>query len=110
MPEMSLRKLLKAQATVEVCLGSPVPDRRALPSCGRGPQGVGVEKLQKERSRANGLLLGIRNATDVQLVHLVLERCSFQAEALCGSALAGDSPRDGFQGLDDDLPLSLFES
>jgi hypothetical protein len=31
MPEMSLRKLLKAQETVEMCLGSPVPDRRAVP-------------------------------------------------------------------------------
>ena len=107
---MSLRKLLKAQATVEVCLGSPVPDRRALPSCGRGSQGVGVEKLQKERSRANGLLLGIRNTTDVQLVHLVLECCSFQSQALCRSALAGDSSAGSSQSSDDDLPLSLFES
>jgi hypothetical protein len=57
-----------------------------------------------------GPSLRIVGTTHVQLVHLVLERCSFQSEALCGSTWAGDSPRGAFQGLDDDLPFSLFES
>ena len=51
MPEISLRKLLKSQATIEVCLGSPVPDRRALPSCGPlALTGRGLKKLQKSKS------------------------------------------------------------
>jgi hypothetical protein len=53
---------------------------------------------------------GIASTTDVQLVHLVLKCCSFQPEARCGSTLAGYSPGGGSQSLDDDLPLSFFES
>ena len=69
-----------------------------------------VQKFRSKFLELPGLLRGIASATDVQLVHLVLERRSFQSEPLCGSASACDSPRGGFQSLDDDLPLSLFES
>ena len=43
-------------------------------------------------------------------MHLVLECCSFQSQAFCGSALAGYSAGGGSQSLNDDLPLGLFES
>jgi hypothetical protein len=110
MPGIGLRKLWKLQAIIEGGLGSPVPDRRAVPPCGRGSHGPEFRSFRSNVSRAAGLLLGIRSTTDVQLVHLVLEGCSFQSEALCGSTLAGYSPGGGSQGLDDDLPLSLFKS
>jgi len=54
-------------------------------------------------------LHGIASTTDVQLVHLVLERCSFQSEALCGSAPAGYPARRALQRIDNDLTFSLFE-
>src|SRR5271165_624936 len=54
-------------------------------------------------------LFAIASAADVQFVHLVLQRCSFQSEALCGSTLAGYSSRGGSQSLDDDLPLGMLE-
>jgi hypothetical protein len=55
-------------------------------------------------------LPGILSTTNVQLVHLVLECCSLQSQALCRSALAGDSPRGGYQSIDNGLPLGLFET
>lgn len=53
---------------------------------------------------------GILSTTNVQLVHLVLECCSLQSEALCRSALASDSPGGGSQSIDNGLPLGLFET
>ena len=54
-------------------------------------------------------LHGIASTTNVQLVHLVLECCSFQSEALCRPAPAGYPARRAFQRIDNDLTFSLFE-
>jgi len=53
---------------------------------------------------------GILCTTNVQLVHLVLECCSLQSQALCRSALAGDSPGGGYPSINNGLPLGLFET
>jgi hypothetical protein len=49
------------------------------------------------------------SATDVQFPHLVLERCSFQSEALGGSPVTSYSSGGSSQRVADDVPLSLFE-
>src|ERR1700730_2155057 len=54
-------------------------------------------------------LPGIASAADVQLVHLVLEGCSFQSEALCRPAPAGYPARRAFQRIDNDVTFSLLE-
>jgi hypothetical protein len=110
MPGIGLRKLWILQVFLRVVWSRLCPTDGQCRHAGAGLTGRSSEAFRNNVSRAAELLLGIRSTTDVELVHLVLERCSLQAEALCGSALAGDSPRDGFQGLDDDLPLSLLES
>src|ERR1700739_1302225 len=69
-----------------------------------------VENYPSIRLRATALLLRIVSTTNVQLVHLVLECCSLQSQALCRSALAGDSPGGGYQSINNGVPLGLFET
>jgi len=77
-------------------LTAPVPNHRSGAAT-RVRDSIGrfearVQKFKSKFLELPGLLRGIASATDVQLVHLVLERRSFQSEALCGSASACDSP------------------
>src|SRR5208282_472539 len=51
----------------------------------------------------------IVGSTDVQLAHLVLERCAFESEALCRSTFAGYSSGRVFQSTDNCLTLHFFE-
>src|SRR3984957_4476728 len=51
----------------------------------------------------------IVGSTDVQLAHLVLERCAFESEALCRSTFAGYSSGSVFQSTDNCLTLRCFE-
>ena len=54
--------------------------------------------------------LSVTISTDIQFTHLVLERCSFQSETLCRSALPGYFSGGVLQRVDDDLSCSVFES
>jgi len=65
--------------------------------------------FRSDLSRSAGLLPGVASAADVQFVHLVQQRCSFQSEALRRSALTTYLPGGSSQRIGDDLPLGLFE-
>lgn len=56
------------------------------------------------------LLRDVVSTTDIQFVHLVLERRSFQSEALRRSTLARYFSGGGSKRINDHLPFSLFES
>jgi len=106
-----LRKLWKLQ--VIIAGGDWVACARPMGSAAIWARGLTIrssEASEVTSLEAAGLLLGIASTTDVQLVHLVLEGCSFQSEALCCPALAGHPPGGGSQSLDDDMPLGLFKS
>ena len=108
-PKIGLRKLWKFQVTINECLGSPLPDPRAVPPCGRWLNGLFQARVQN-LSEDVELLPRILRTINLQLVHFVLECCSLQSQALRRSALAGDSSGGGNQSIDNGLPLCLFET
>src|SRR5208282_904380 len=54
----------------------------------------------------SGRIIGAR---DTKPAHLVLQRSSFESEALCRSTFAGYSSGRAFQSIEDCLPLCLLE-
>lgn len=119
MPGIRPRKLLKLRLGIEMWLGRLCPTNGQCRHAGAyslSLENQGLDgRFEDQGSQARfpelpHLSSGIVNTTDVQLAHLVLERCSFESEAFCRSTLAGYSSGCSSQRIDDDLPLGLFET
>lgn len=92
-----------------------MPDQRAVPPCGRIPfpwkirsslAGLMKARVERQLSRAAGLLPEIVCTSNLKFDQFVLECCSFWPEALCCSTLAGYSSGAGYQSIDDDLAIA----